>query len=545
MKKLIAIIILVFATVVGAQEDTGITVTCPTGTELLNGTEVITNLRSGFLYTVTAIGMDGYDPVLAVADNNGVFRCSNNAPNAANYRARLPSTGLVPASSQSAQLEIIPEGGGIQNLAIIVGSSAGTGGEVVLIFEGLSLTEDEEIGDAFTLNLTENIAAAPIDTAVYMFALDDNLDPLLQITDDTGSPLIECDDAGSGDFCDDPDTSNLSASFVTTRSGASTPGSSFNAMLNLRTQELRELDFTEEFFVNLMMTSYTRQSNGDYVVVFHIGISGDTANGAFEFKPTINVNCLNGISIINGVEVVVNLRPSFVYTATALGIDGFDPVMAILEDGVVQQCADDSSSAVNFSADLPTTGAIRTSNFNPQIQFTHEGDEFENISIVVGGLDGAEGEFLLVFEGLVVTEADGEGDPVQVRITPNMVNAGVPLAIYMLAQDDDLDPLMRWVGEDGVLIARCDDGGSEQFCQEGTSPLDDAVISPGSRRETVQSKTNAMLLIPLESYYDMVYETSVYLRFLMASFSDSEGDYVVGIHAGTGDPAPRSNAKLR
>ncbi|MBC7810416.1 MAG: hypothetical protein H7175_04680, partial [Burkholderiales bacterium] len=58
----------VLAGPVNAQS-AGITVTCDNGQTINNGMEVtVIQMRSGFTYTATAIGINGFDPVLAVID---------------------------------------------------------------------------------------------------------------------------------------------------------------------------------------------------------------------------------------------------------------------------------------------------------------------------------------------------------------------------------------------------------------------------------------------------------------------------------------------
>jgi hypothetical protein len=74
----------------------------------------------------------------------------------------------------------------------------------------------------------------------------------------------------------------------------------------------------------------------------------------------MSVTCDNGASFDNGVEVIVNqMRSGFTYTATAIGLNGFDPVLAVLDANTGQGlCSDDESSASRYSANLPTTGLV-------------------------------------------------------------------------------------------------------------------------------------------------------------------------------------------
>ncbi|NOG51547.1 MAG: hypothetical protein HND48_20570 [Chloroflexi bacterium] len=49
----------------------GLSVTCPDGIAFNNGVEVVVNMRPGFSYTATAIGIGDFDPIIAVSDENG------------------------------------------------------------------------------------------------------------------------------------------------------------------------------------------------------------------------------------------------------------------------------------------------------------------------------------------------------------------------------------------------------------------------------------------------------------------------------------------
>src|SRR5262245_29821169 len=84
----------------------GMSVTCTDGSEFDNGVEiVVSQMRSGFTYTATAIGLNGFDPVLAVLDTKtGNGLCNDDEPDASNYAANLPTTGYVPASGTSGQV---------------------------------------------------------------------------------------------------------------------------------------------------------------------------------------------------------------------------------------------------------------------------------------------------------------------------------------------------------------------------------------------------------------------------------------------------------
>src|SRR5690606_11902726 len=84
----------------------GVTATCGNIT-ITNGVEIIVRqMRPGFNYTATAVGIGNFDPVLIVRDttNPSDMLCNDDEPNASKFQLNLPSTGNVGASSRSAQL---------------------------------------------------------------------------------------------------------------------------------------------------------------------------------------------------------------------------------------------------------------------------------------------------------------------------------------------------------------------------------------------------------------------------------------------------------
>jgi hypothetical protein len=251
----------------------------------------------------------------------------------------------------------------------------------------------------------------------------------------------------------------------------------------------------------------------------------------------VDVTCTNGAHITNGVEIVVNMRPGYTYTATAIGINGFDPVLAVLNASGSGLCADDDATAAGYSANLPTTGAVPASHLSARVSFNQTSSSgFEDVHLVVGGYDGAEGEFLLVLEGMAVTREDGTGalagDPFFVRITPNMVASGVPLTAYMISLDNRLDPMIRLVGDNHRDILVCDDAGTAN-CAGQSWNLSTSYISH-SRGRLGGYQYDAMLSIDLTGLQLNPNPTDNYYEFRMTSYNQSTfGHYLVAFHIGT------------
>ena len=159
----------------------------------------------------------------------------------------------------------------------------------------------------------------------------------------------------------------------------------------------------------------------------------------------MTVTCDDGTSFDNGVEIVVSqMRSGFNYTATAIGINGFDPVLAVLDTSTGNGlCSDDDTSARRYDVNLPTTGNVPASNLSAQIVFSQNiTNTFADVSLVVGGYGNQSGEFVLILEGMAVTSGDGDGDMFKVNVTPGMVASGVPLSVYMITRGQStVDPL--------------------------------------------------------------------------------------------------------
>lgn len=258
----------------------------------------------------------------------------------------------------------------------------------------------------------------------------------------------------------------------------------------------------------------------------------------------VQVVCPDGQVIENGVEIIVNMRPGFTYYATALGIDGFDPVLAVMDENGVSLCADDEPAAFNYSMNLPTTGFIAESRLSSQVPFYHNYDGFHDISIVVGGFGNSSGEFAVMLEGMAVTAADGSGpgagDPFSLHITPNVTASGIPISAYMISVTSGLDPFLKVVNTDGETFQfddgtyfACDDSGDPNLCWGESANLSSSYVSRTSNRQLPGGNLDAMMVVPIEEL-GMGPDDDAYLNFKMSSSgNNSEGDYVVVYHLGT------------
>lgn len=257
----------------------GIAVDCPEGFSFTNGVETTVNMRSGFSYTATAIGINGFDPVIAVTDGNTTL-CNDDDANAAGYVVGVPTTGDVEASSTSAQMPFSYNGNDtFGNISIIVGSADNSAGEFVLVIEGLAVTtadgSGDGAGDPFVTHLTPNMHASGVAVTAYMISVTDGLDSFLYVVDQDNHSIqlddksyLSCDDAGT-DTCWGP-SDNLAKSYVSRENGRVLAGGDYDAMMSFTWDSLG-FEQGDEAFINWRMTSSGIKTFGDYVAVFHLG----------------------------------------------------------------------------------------------------------------------------------------------------------------------------------------------------------------------------------------------------------------------------------
>jgi hypothetical protein len=253
----------------------------------------------------------------------------------------------------------------------------------------------------------------------------------------------------------------------------------------------------------------------------------------------MSVTCDDGATFDNGVEVrVINMRAGYTYTATAVGINGFDPVLAVLNTAGRGLCSDDDAYAAQYSAFLPDGAEAPASNSSAQVYFANNSSRaFETVSLVVGGLNNAKGEFVLILEGMALTTADGSGDPISIAITPGMIASGVSPSVYMFTLNTGLDPFIAMIDSDYNFLKEdgskgnyyaCDNAGYS--CWGESDDLSNYYISRSGGRAIAGVDYDAMLKVPVQAGSE-----GNFYNFLMRSAGmKSFGDYSVAFHVGIG-----------
>jgi hypothetical protein len=253
-----------------------------------------------------------------------------------------------------------------------------------------------------------------------------------------------------------------------------------------------------------------------------------------------SVTCDNGASFDNGVEVrVIQMRAGYTYTATAIGLNGFDPVLAVLNSAGHGLCSDDDGYAAEYTAYLPTSGEAPASSSSAQVFFANNSNNaFENVSLVVGGLNNSIGEFILILEGMVLTTADGAGDAFSMQITPGMIASSVSPSVYMISVTSGLDPLIAMIDADYNFIKEdgskgnylaCDNAGYST-CWGESYDLSNYYVSRSGGRGVPGGSYDAMLSLSPQAGN----EWNFYNFLMRSSEMQSFGDYVVAFHVGIG-----------
>lgn len=270
--------------------------------------------------------------------------------------------------------------------------------------------------------------------------------------------------------------------------------------------------------------------------------SNDQSDNSSSSTNTISgrtVNCDSGARFDNGIEVrAVQLRSGYNYTATAIGINGFDPVLAVLNSQGRGLCTDDDSTAAKYGAWLPTTGEVRPSNTSSRITFANNSNNaFTDISLIVGGLNNQTGEFVLIIEGMVLSSADGIGDVFSVQLTPGLIKSGVAPSAYMFAVTSGLDPQISSVNQNYEYVRdankayiTCDNAGYTS-CWGSSTDLGGGYYVSRSSGYVAGGSYDAMLTIPTSAGSEWYF----YNYAMQSSGLNSFGDYVVAFHLGIGD----------
>ncbi len=466
--------------------------------------------------SVTVLGVNGFDPVLALIYDDGYITCLETDVYAAEYSVNLPSTGEVPPSPNAVQAAFSPELDGITHIAI--GGMSG-GGEFVLLVENLALTTTPHTW-SLPINESARQSGQPL-TAYLLAELDSETVPQLATTDSsqTAEPLAQYDVA-------------LSRGFVLDQ-----PAGSDDLMLSVPLGDAPTID---------LQLSATTAGLGVLIVHYPYAAPENTAAMATLERVDGQARLLCDGREVFADGALFSLPPTTSdepYTVTVIGTGDFEPVLGVLPAEGEGICSQSGGSASVYAASLPLVGTIGPSPSSVQAVISPQ-MLAQGVQIVVGNHQPEAGEFLLIIEGgAIVTEDEyilstGDaliGDILDIYLTPAVLNYGLPLSSYMIGADDQLDPVLIQITADGniaddetgVPIA-CNDSGTEDSCWQVGDALDESYVILADGLPLNGSFVDAMLNIRLDAATP---EDTVRLLF-SATDEESLGSYIILLFVG-------------
>ncbi|MBI5931605.1 MAG: PPC domain-containing protein [Chloroflexi bacterium] len=267
---------------------------------------------------------------------------------------------------------------------------------------------------------------------ISMEASSGTLDPYLQLSDNTGNDIYASNDDA------DANTRNAQIEFTLTTTG-------------------------QHLIIATRYGADQGDSTGNFSLTLSEGAGKGTTNttvppkgpSTSEDQVVINITCDTGEQIVGGVQLsFIDVNPGFSYTVTAVGLDGFDPVVAVETQPGVGTCNDDANGAVGSQIAVPDVGSITAGRGTAQVRFTSPA-RGNPTNISVGSANGETGQYVLVIEGLAISPAS-ELDGFALRVPDSVAEDN--LSVYMISEYADLDPYLELYQGDGLTQAYDTDG---------------------------------------------------------------------------------------
>ncbi len=309
------------------------------------------DVRPGFTYQVTVLGLNGFDPVIGLEAEDGSGLCNDDAPVAVGSQVSVPGVGLVTADALTAQV-LFTTSGAIGDIQMRIGGFGGAGGRYVAVFEGLAIAPNTE-QDAVTLSVSQAVQNEPI--YVYMVSQLASLDPYMQLA---GTNFV-CDDAGAGSCADTPP---FPGGGVSITNGGTYIAGQYDAGIGITPGGTGDFTF--------IFGSYGGRSAGNYAMIV-IGASPGTGGAATTGGPTGPANAIPITYGSTAQNVIDNVNYAWVYSFTGQAGEavtitmvappgsGLDPYLALI-DARENILVEDDDSAGNLNSQiiyaLPASG---------------------------------------------------------------------------------------------------------------------------------------------------------------------------------------------
>ncbi|NDJ59536.1 MAG: hypothetical protein GYB67_00335 [Chloroflexi bacterium] len=281
---------------------------------------------------------------------------------------------------------------------------------------------------------------------------------------------------------------------------------------------------------------FTLPRSGNYTIVAtRVGINEGTTTGSYSLTlqltssaaaaPALNLQPL--VFDCQGVEATTVFTLRYIELAdepgpnliTVYGLDGFQPVIRALIEGVDPLCSTDGEEALGDVVTLPGAEPLTITNddFGAAARFEIDlGGLTGFVTYMIGSADGAPGRYLAVIDGFTV-EPRADLDALTIWHGPRPA-ANTDLLVYMVGTgaNSRLDPFLRFYQAEGG----CDDAGG-RGC-ESIPSIAGVGVTLADGRQLVGDRFDAGLRIPSG---DLDYR-----EFELGSFSgNTSGQYALMI----------------
>lgn len=475
----------------------------------------------GLDYVVTALGVGAVDPVMAVVGLDGLAFCVDDDPYAANYGADLPSTGLLAPSEKTAQLIFQAT----EDTTLSIGDYQSRNGAWLLMIEGLGYIEGTNRSQPIAVEITSEMVASGQPIVAYAFGLSLGYDPILTLVTEDGQAVL--DDNGVPYECDNAIdcASDLTNSVIALYDGEYV-GQITDAMLSVPLSE-KQIGETVRFQV-----SAKDGAVGDFVLLLHIHVGNQESVGAVATTADGAMGtalfCDDQLASDNGVSFVLPNISDGDYHATVVGLEDYTPVVGLFTADEEGRCYDGTDETLLYGASLPTTGDVPPTSSHVRVPFGGP-----TARLVIGDVNSLPGEFLLFLEGFS-TDDKGNGAPLTVFISEGLAASNLPLNIYAIGADEQVDPILVQVDAslkpmtdaEGVVV-RCEDAGIPELCWGESQSLADRSMTINGELLGMSS-IDAMLSLPISPEL-----SGGALNLQVLNANETQGPYILIIHAST------------
>lgn len=220
-------------------------------------------------------------------------------------------------------------------------------------------------------------------------------------------------------------------------------------------------------------------------------------------------------------------------TATAVGIDEFDPVVTVLDsEGEVKACNDNNEAVADLALDLEGMDEVVASDKSASVDVKVENDERLDLEVVVTSVDGTYGEFVLLINGTSVYPGS-DTDLFKIVTSEEQIANEAPLDVYLAnlnPADNGLDVEFELTSGEEFKKA-CISSSSELYCEGVEEDLSSSTVTLKAEKPLSLSGNDAYVLFDLTETSPAEYELEV------GSGGGTFGPYYVIIHTGVGNPA--------